>query len=255
MVGAVNQILCVKAGFPRTRIQKRMGKTLVIFDIDGTLVYSNRIDSQCFAQAYHYFYKREIPSLDWRHYPHVTDHTIFSAVIREHFNREVTRDEILAFQEHFVGLLEASRKSRPDDFRQVPFARETVEKLLDDPDFIVGIGTGGWKRPATLKLGHVKIPFQSMHMSTGDEKESREDIINEVVDKARKAAGPVSRIVYVGDAPWDVQTTRRLSMNFIGIRRQGDFEILQQEGAGIVLQDYTDFDRFRQAIFTAEPPV
>ena len=35
-----------------------MEKTLLIFDVDGTLVYSNRIDSQCFAATYEALYNK-----------------------------------------------------------------------------------------------------------------------------------------------------------------------------------------------------
>ena len=55
----------------------RAMKTLIIFDIDGTLVYSNKVDSKCFSETYQQIYGEPFPSIDWRVYPHVTDHTIF----------------------------------------------------------------------------------------------------------------------------------------------------------------------------------
>ena len=145
-----------------------MKKTLVIFDVDGTLVYSNRIDSQCFATTYETIYNRPFPSIDWRRYPHVTDHTIFNAVIQEHFNRSAEPNEINQFQDHFVGLLEQGRRDRPEEFLPVPHARETVLRLLEKEEFAVGIGTGGWRRPACLKLNHVGIPIEPLHMSAAD---------------------------------------------------------------------------------------
>ena len=33
--------------------------TFVIFDIDGTLLYSNKIDSQCFADTYQEIYQNK----------------------------------------------------------------------------------------------------------------------------------------------------------------------------------------------------
>jgi phosphoglycolate phosphatase-like HAD superfamily hydrolase len=231
-----------------------MSKTLVIFDIDGTLVYSNRIDSQCFAQTYETLYGEPFPSIDWTTYPHVTDTTIFNTVIRQHFNRPATPEEIATFQDHFVGLLEERRRVAPHAFCEVPNARSTVERLLDDDRFHVGIATGGWLRPALLKLAHVGIPAHRLIMSCADGKETREAIIGEVWLQTEIQGLKYSRSVYVGDALWDVQTTRRMNLNFVGIRRRGDFEVLQTVGATVVLKDYVDYQGFLQALETAAPP-
>lgn len=231
-----------------------MKKTLIIFDIDGTLVFSNKIDSQCFAETYQAIYKKPFPTIDWRKYPHVTDHTIFNTVILEQFNRRATQEEINYFQDHFVGLLETGRKERPADFQAVPYARETVEQLLADDRYAVGIGTGGWRRPACLKLRHVGIPIEPLFLSAADNMETREDITNDAIRQAKEVHDSFDRIVYVGDAIWDVRTTRNLSMDFIGIRRNGDFEVLEKEGATSVLKDYTDHSLFMEAVQKATPP-
>lgn len=230
-----------------------MGKTLVIFDIDGTLVYSDKIDSQCFAQTYREIYGFEFPTIDWTKYPHVTDTTIFKTVIRQHFDREATDVEMHEFQHHFVALLEDRRRSQPNEFWEVPGARQTVEKLIDDKRFVVGIGTGGWRRPAEVKLRHVAIPFSALVLAGADGHEKREGIISQVIDTVSQNEH-VTRTVYVGDAIWDVNTTRRMGMNFVGIRRKGDFEVLKNEGTSIVLQDYLDYDLFVNSVFEAEPP-
>jgi phosphoglycolate phosphatase-like HAD superfamily hydrolase len=243
-----------KTGIQHILIIKTLKKTLIIFDVDGTLVFSNKIDSQCFAETYQAIYKKKFPSIDWRRYTHVTDHTIFNAVIQEHFKRQAEQEEIDFFQDHFVGLLETGRRERPEEFLQVPAARETILHLLDQEEYAVGIGTGGWRRPACLKLQHVGIPVESLFFSAADGKETREDITKEAIRQAKAVHQSFDRIVYVGDAIWDVQTTRNLSLNFIGIRREGDVEVLLQAGATTVLQDFSDHDQFMKAVYAATPP-
>ncbi len=230
-----------------------MAKVLVIFDIDGTLVYSNRLDSQCFAATYKHVYGLEFPTIDWTKYPHVTDTTIFKTVIRQHFNRETAEEEIDVFQHHYVALLQEKRQVQPASFQEVPFARQTIERLLNDNRFVVGIGTGGWLRPAHVKLAHVSIPFGSLFIAAADGHEKREGIIGQVVD-AVSLNYEVERTVYIGDAIWDVNTTRQMGMNFVGIRRDGDFDVLRNAGTSIVLQDYTDYELFLKAVFMAAPP-
>ena len=230
-------------------------RTLVIFDIDGTLLYSNKIDSQCFADTYQRRYQRPFPTIDWTHFPHVVDTTIFATVIRDQFGREPEEAEVIDFQEEFVALLEEKRRLNPGDFQEVPKAKDCIEQLLVNPQYRVGIATGGWQRPAMVKLRHVGIPTAPLLISCADGKVSREEILQEVIDGANKEPGEIERIVYIGDAIWDVQTTRNMQLPFIGLRREGDHQHLLEAGAQAVLSDYRDYDQFLKLIAEVETPV
>ncbi|MBK8567235.1 MAG: HAD family hydrolase [Saprospiraceae bacterium] len=230
-----------------------MKKTLVIFDLDGTLVYCNKIDSECFARTYHYIYGKPFPTIDWTKYPHVTDTAIFGTVIQDQFERDVTAQEIIEFQHEFVAMIEEKRKLEPHEFMEVPGAKQVVEKLLEDERFEVGVGTGGWYRPAMVKLRHVDIPTDLLVIVGADGHEKREGIIGQVMQTVA-ARTVFHRTVYVGDAIWDVNTTRRMGMDFVGVRRSGDFEVLQREGTSVVIQDYLDFGEFLRAVDAAVPP-
>ena len=229
-------------------------KKLIIFDIDGTLLYSNRIDSQCFADTYEKVYHHPFPSIDWSNYPHVTDDTIFKTVIHEHFQREAGEDEIQEFKKQFVDSIQAKRKVVPHEFKEVKNSRKTIELLLQDTTFEVGIATGGWRLPAFVKLHHIGIPTDQLHMSFADGNPTREDIIQGVFRQTDNLNLKFNKIVYVGDAPWDVRTTRNMNIPFIGVRRERDFEKLEQLGAQTIIPDFADFDGFLEAIETAKIP-
>jgi len=229
-------------------------KTLVIFDIDGTLLHSNKIDSQCFAETYEVQFGKAFPTIDWTKYPHVTDHTIFGEVIKQHFGRAATIEDIQKQQTHFVNLLEEKRQSSPEAFMEVPGAIQAVRSLQEDSDYLVGIATGGWQAPAQVKLKHLNFPMDDCFDSYADNKVTREDILSESIEKARAVHADIERIVYVGDAIWDVKTTRNMGLNFIGLRLRGDFTVLQSAGANIVLKDYLDYNFFLESIQIAEPP-
>ncbi|MEZ4993030.1 MAG: HAD hydrolase-like protein [Saprospiraceae bacterium] len=229
--------------------------TLIIFDLDGTLVYSNRIDSLCFAETYRTIYGREFPTIDWHVYPHVTDTSIFATVIRRQFQREVEAEEVETFQEAFVGLLKQRRVASPHEFCMVPGAREAIHRLHADPQYAVGIATGGWQRPAQLKLDHVQIDRTPIFMRGADGFHRREDILGNVRERALQAYPQIRKIVYIGDAKWDVTTTRNMQMDFVGIRREGDHDHLLREGAGQVISNYLNYDDFLTAVAAAQPPV
>lgn len=232
----------------------RSENTLIIFDVDGTLVRSNRVDSRCFAETYEAIYRRPFPTIDWSHYPHVTDTTIFDAVLRQHFQRVAADDEVHSFQEAFVQTIAARRQSHPHEFEQVEGAREIMEYLIGHKNYTIGVATGGWERPARLKLSHFGMPAADIPFSGADGKWTREDIIHEALAQARQRHGTFRKIVYIGDAIWDVTTTRGLGMDFVGVRWNNDREVLTHAGARHVVQNYLDRAAFLQAVEEAEPP-
>ena len=231
-----------------------MKKKLIIFDIDGTLLYSNKIDSQCFADTYEKVYQSKFPTIDWTKYPHVTDDTIFKTVIQNHFQREASAGEMHDFQNEYVSSLQATRIKQPHEFKEVPNSRKTIEHLLENDVYEVGIATGGWRRPAMVKLNHIGIPTSNLYMSFADGNPTREDIIKGVFQQTDAKEMSFEKVVYIGDAAWDVRTTRNMNLPFIGVRREGDFDVLKKLGAQTIISDYKDFDLFLSAIESSETP-
>ena len=230
-----------------------MSKILVIFDIDGTLLYSNKVDSQCFADTYKRIYKQEFPTIDWNKYPHVVDDVIFRHVIKNEFNRTPEDSEVNDFQKAFAECILEKRRTDPYEFLEVPNALNTMNYLLQQENYLVGIGTGGWHLPATIKLNHLGFDFKKVKLSGADGRNSREEIIQIVIDDA-KTKHQIERITYIGDAPWDVRTTRNMKMNFVGIRRNGDRHTLLEMGASHVLPNYQNRTKFLEALHQSTPP-
>lgn len=227
---------------------------LIIFDVDGTLVHSDRRDSQLFDRTYRELYGRPFPSLDWRDFPHVTDDTLFKTAIRQHFDREVEAHEIPHFQVRYLNYLKVSRQQEPTHFKQVAGASELVRRLMADKNYTVGIATGGWKAPAQVKLGHVEIPHEEMIVTGADGKLTREEILTETMELSHFGSRFFEKTVYVGDAIWDVSTTRNLNLPFVGIRHRADVEVLYEAGAQTVIEDYQDYEFFLESIAKAVPP-
>jgi phosphoglycolate phosphatase-like HAD superfamily hydrolase len=229
--------------------------TLVIFDVDGTLIYSERRDSLCFATAYEEVFGREFPTIDWRQYPHVTDTVIFETVMDGHFQRKPSEQELQDFHGLYLQKLIASRKENPHFFKEVPGARSLVERLSQMEDVSLAIATGGWKLPAEIKLEHVGIPADLMPISAADGQYNREDILRKAIQLTERAEEYYSRIVYIGDAIWDVATTRNLNMRFIGVRYREDHDVLLKIGARHVVSDYQDQGLFMKLVEEAVPPL
>ncbi len=228
---------------------------LIIFDVDATLVYSNKLDSKAFAQTYKDIYGRPFPTIDWSTYPHVTDDTILKTVIQQHFQRPVTKEEREKFKATFKASIIENRKLKPTEYKIVPGAKEIITLLINDPLYTVGIATGGWKDPAVMKLNFLNIPTDPLLISGADGKETRQEIIEEVIVKAKRRNASFDRIIYIGDAIWDVKTTRDMKIPLVGIRFKGDLETLQKAGVQHVVKNYLDIPTFMRYVEEAVSPI
>ncbi|MTB51003.1 HAD family hydrolase [Lewinella sp. W8] len=222
-------------------------KTFVLFDIDGTLLYSNKVDSQSFATSYERIFGREFPTIDWTRFPSVTDHVIFRTAFHDHFGRYPSEEERQVFEDDYVANLQRQRVSAPEDFREVPGAAALWRRLAEEDDLVTGIATGGWKTPASIKLAHVGIPENPPYAGYANGHFRRETILQTAIDRA-SAEHDVQRVVYIGDAIWDVSTTRAMKIPLIGIRRQGDHHVLHQAGADTVITDFQNQDSFLEIL-------
>lgn len=229
-------------------------KTLVIFDVDDTLLNSMKLDSNAFSQTYEEMYGEPLKTIDWAQYEHVTDTTIFNTAFSLTHNRLPSDNEVELFRSRFVDMIMTNRKEQPSSFSQISGSLDMVNFLLEQDDYLVGIASGGWMAPARSKLHFMGFELDQIHDSYADGKVSREEILIESLTKARKEY-PNLRPVYLGDAIWDVRTTRNLQMDFVGVRLSGDHQVLENQGATQVISDYQNVQGFLQIVDQATPPL
>lgn len=228
---------------------------LAIFDVDGTLVHSGRRDSQCFASVYEAIYDRPFTGIDWRKYPHVTDHTILNTALLQHFGRQSEEKEVEAFQAMYLGLLQEVREKDPGPFQEVPGAAALISLLLERrQDYRVCVATGGWKRPAELKLRHIGIPVENVPVTGADGRRTRQEILQAAIDDAQERWGIFQKTVYIGDAVWDVHTTREMCMDFLGVAYTADWRELEALGVQHILPGFLEPSLFFEKIHAAVPP-
>ena len=215
-------------------------KTLYLFDIDGTLLYSDKKDSRTFARSYETVFGLPFPTIDWTRFPEVTDHVIFRTAFHDHFKRYPSATEQLVFEQHYSGALAQVRsEDEGAGYPAVPGAVDYWRSLEDDPSAVLGIATGGWRRPQSVKLAHVGLPAAPPYAGYADGMESRKAILQTAIDLAR-VDHEIDRIIYFGDAVWDVLTCRDMGIPLVGVRWRGDHETLRALGLGQVMTDFAD---------------
>jgi phosphoglycolate phosphatase-like HAD superfamily hydrolase len=228
--------------------------TLVMFDIDGTLMESFALDAATFVDALRDVFGFEGVSEDWASYRHVTDAGILAEVFALRYDRAPLPEEIACVQARFVALLSA-RVAAAGGIRPVRGAADLVARLFASPEYAVAYASGGWSAAARFKLRSAGLPTEGVPCAFSDDEVSREGLCRLAHRRAEAQHGQVlARVIYVGDGVWDVRASRNLGYGFIGIGSAVVAEKLWAEGAIHVLPDFQAPEQFFTLLPTAQSP-
>ncbi len=215
---------------------------LVIFDIDGTLTDTTRIDEAGFEQTLAEEFGLHDVSSDWSIYRHCVDSWIVSEVFQQRSGRPATIAELERFQQRFVRVLEAAYVRDATLFRPIVGAPELLAHLRGDPTWAVALATGGFRATAEFKLRRAGLSVDDVAAAFADDGVMREQIVRTALRRALDDYGVrhFERVVAVGDGRGDVHAARNLHLGFVGRGTGTGAERLRQAGAQHVLPDYAD---------------
>src|ERR1700761_1974201 len=123
---------------------------LVMFDIDGTLTETMKIDEECFVRSLAEIYGFTCVETDWSRYKHTTDSAIFHEIHLARAGRLPSDAEVSHFRQHFVALLRYA--SSASAVPPVTGARQFLSDLSASAKYRVSIATGGWRDSARVKM-------------------------------------------------------------------------------------------------------
>jgi phosphoglycolate phosphatase-like HAD superfamily hydrolase len=226
---------------------------LVLFDVDGTRLDNLRGDDAAYLRAFQREFGIDKIDADWSKYAHCTDSCITREILSAHFGRPATDDDVRRAREAYVEELRrafASGTGCATPMRGVEAALDAVAAL----GFVTALATGGWRASALLKLEAAGLAAMTRRPGGfADDHETREGIAEIARARAEHEARRVAeRVVFVGDAVWDVKACAALRLPFVGIAKGPRAERLSAAGASIVLPDFTD--GFVEALDVALPP-
>ena len=217
---------------------------VLVFDIDGTLTETNRVDGEYFKAAI----RAAFPdyALDsFRGFTEFTDTAILGDICQELGAPDYGAIERVV-HDHFLAGLDAAVRSEPEAFSAVVGATEIfAEARLHG--WIPAVATGGWRASAELKLSTARIPMTGVPLATSSERARRVEIIELAVAEASQGAS-VSDVVYVGDGTWDVRACRELGIGFLGRGPADATQRLTDAGARAVVEDFGDSARVLELV-------
>jgi phosphoglycolate phosphatase-like HAD superfamily hydrolase len=213
---------------------------VLVFDIDGTLTQTTRVDSRIFNNAV----QAVLPAADVESiegFVEMTDTAILRKICSDLGETQYASVEARVLEQFMAGLSTAFSEE-PSSFSAVPGAQQ-VFSAVRDAGWVPAMATGAWRPSAELKLKAAEIPTTGVPLSTSSEATRRLDIIQNAVRKATSDTEP-DELVYVGDGIWDINACRELGIGFIGRAEGDEIESMMRRGARAVVPDFNDLGSF-----------
>jgi len=207
--------------------------TLVLFDIDGTLIVTARAGWRGMSHAFGVVHGRR-DAMTGIPFAGRTDHAIVADALAS-IGQTPTAEAIAAVRDVYLATLPEELK-RPSDEPSciLPGVERVLGELAARPDTVVGLLTGNFERGAALKLGHFGLWTRFPFGAFGDHHRDRPDLMPVAIARARATGVPVTddwRIVVVGDTPNDVECAHAHGAQAIAVAT-GHYDRAALEGTG-----------------------
>lgn len=220
----------------------RMRPTVLLFDIDGTLVTTGGAGRRAMERAFQQLHGRG-DACDSFSMSGMTDR----AIVRKGLGgigAQATSEGIDAvIHAYLTHLAEEVRKVDDRKYYLHPGMREAVLEARSREGVAVGLGTGNVRRGAQVKLERVGIYEQFAFGGFGCDSEDRVELIRTGAQSGAAQLGvPVEecRVVVIGDTPKDVHAAKGIGAVCIGVGT-GNFSApaLLAAGADFAFPDFT----------------
>lgn len=212
--------------------------TLLLFDVDGTLVSTGGAGRLAMAQAFEEVCGRA-DALDDIEFGGMTDRSILRIGL-ERLGRELDEASFRAIVDAYVERLGATVEAS-DGYTVFPNVRETLEACAAR-GVPMGLGTGNVRRGAEIKLAPAGLHRHFAFGGFGDDAEDRGELIHTAARRGAKHAGKSldeCRVVVIGDTPKDIEAARAIGAACVAVAT-GGFDPASLEGADLVVETLAD---------------
>jgi len=212
---------------------------ILLWDIDGTLLHSDRAGSLAMNRAFRELYgidgARE--PLDGINFAGMSDRSIVRLVADACAIPWSDADEA-RFLDHYETVLAETVAARQG--RVLPGVREALDALRDEP-VAQGLGTGNFRRTAMVKLRHFALDADFLDGGFGDDSPDRPTLLAAGLERMRPHASPKADCVVIGDTAHDVTAGRAIGARVVAVRT-GFAEPGELEAAApdVLLDDLAD---------------
>jgi phosphoglycolate phosphatase-like HAD superfamily hydrolase len=219
---------------------------LVLFDIDGTLVWASGAHNRAFADATRRLFG-SLPDVDPRQFSGSTDTLIVQALAQL---AGATAEEAVAKTPEYLAAVTEMYQSlvSHEGGRILPGVVDLLH-LLQQRGHCLGLTTGNVAEIARLKLEHFGLWKYFPVGGFGDQHGDRAELIKMAVHRAHERcgfSGQLSQVVYVGDTPRDVAAARAAGVRCVVplTNRLFSRAALEETSPDLLLEDLTHHAEF-----------
>ena len=193
-------------------------KSLLLFDIDGTLLLSGGCGRVAFENAFSDLFK--IPNAWGNTLPDgKTDFLIIDEIANRELSRSLREEEYNSlcklYSHHFNSEIGNSPR-----FRLMPGVINLLERLAKDENILLALATGNLENVSWLKLKRGKMDHYFKCGGFGSDATHRIDILQKAVERARhfkKHHFEKNEIYVIGDTSHDIKAANELGFKSIGV--------------------------------------
>ncbi len=215
-----------------------MRPTLLLFDIDGTLLTCGGAGQAAMRRTFDALYGA--PDACQFSYAGRTDLGIIAeALIRA--GQPADPQTVRRTAHSYLGAL---REALPEaaGFSVLPGVRALLAALPPTPTRAVGIGTGNWREGAALKLAHADLSAHFSFGGYGSDAHDRAALLWVGAARGAEQLGvPVDacRVVVIGDTPLDVSAAQAIGADCLAVST-GPYPAERLQGATLCVPELTD---------------
>lgn len=192
-------------------------KTLLLFDIDGTLLRAEGATHRAINKTYQELFGVK-ETIDVRSLIGSTDYLIFKDAARKLLKRELSGAEMKAVEKRYLELLPAELAAV--NFHVKPGVGKLLPLLAANKDITLAVETGNLKPAAYLKLKKGGIDKYFKAGGFGNDSENRARIIRTAIERASVLSNTSFEpgcIFVIGDAPNDVNAGKEVGILTVAV--------------------------------------
>jgi phosphoglycolate phosphatase len=219
----------------------RRRPTVILFDVDGTLITSGGTGRKALVRSFERLYDRA-DACEHFSFAGMTDRAIFREGLRS-IGAEGTEAEIDRLLEDYLANL-AHEVDEAEVYAVHPGIVAALDALVDLSHVALGLGTGNVEQGARIKIARVDLNSYFDFGGFGCDAEPRAELIAAGARRGAERLGvPLSdcRLLIVGDTPKDVAAAHDNGGVCIAVATGGaSYEALIEAGGDLVCHDLTD---------------
>ncbi len=217
--------------------------TLLLFDIDGTLILTGGAGSRGMTRAFEAVFQVR-NAFDGIAMPGRTDPQILADAL--------ARAGLAADEAALRRFRDAYRACLIDELARTPAGRQRVmpgvaallDALRPRTDVFLALLTGNYSEAARIKLDHFSLWESFRCGAFGEDAAERSELVGVAVARARRQGWPgtgTRDVLVIGDTPLDVACARTAGVGSIAVAAGGSpADVLRASGADAVLDDLSD---------------